>query len=469
MQKDTKSLRRSSRLAFHPPNQSYKSKQGRHRISKRQRRGSKQSRRHKDGQIESKMMKAHHMEDIREARKAEQEKRMEIRKAKLQGRRHRDKKLTLRSVQPAINDSANCEPANGGPTIDHTMIEPTFCDPLELESANGEPANDEPANGEPTIDDTMIEPTFCDPLELEPANDEPANDGPTIDHTMIEPTFCDPLELESANGEPENDEPANDGPTIDHTMIEPTFCDPLELESANGEPENDEPENGEPTIDHTMIEPTLCDPLELDLANGQRIDADTSKLAHDDGMAMLDEYYRNSPVDLGCVDGILAFDTLTHQSPPTDDLDTTLNASECARLQNSDHLLETHKTNMNPPCTTLKAHEVKHVVQDESGHLVADVVEALGEASDTSRIPDSYTLGVSEVFCAENTSMEFSKVMSSLVVNGATCVRRIARTALDIEQERLRMHERDQLERIAEDRQQMNMNLAQRTASEMSY
>jgi hypothetical protein len=406
MQKDTKSLRRSSRLAFHPPNQSYKSKQGRHRISKRQRRGSKQSRRHKDGQIESKMMKAHHMEDIREARKAEQEKRMEIRKAKLQGRRHRDKKLTLRSVQPAINDSANCEPANG---------------------------------------------------------------GPTIDHTMIEPTFCDPLELESANGEPENDEPANDGPTIDHTMIEPTFCDPLELESANGEPENDEPENGEPTIDHTMIEPTLCDPLELDLANGQRIDADTSKLAHDDGMAMLDEYYRNSPVDLGCVDGILAFDTLTHQSPPTDDLDTTLNASECARLQNSDHLLETHKTNMNPPCTTLKAHEVKHVVQDESGHLVADVVEALGEASDTSRIPDSYTLGVSEVFCAENTSMEFSKVMSSLVVNGATCVRRIARTALDIEQERLRMHERDQLERIAEDRQQMNMNLAQRTASEMSY
>jgi hypothetical protein len=177
------------------------------------------------------MMKAHHMEDIREARKAEQEKRMEIRKAKLQGRRRRDKKLTLRSVQPAINDSANCEPANG-----------------------------------------------------------------------------------------------------------------------------------EPTIDHTMIEPTLCDPLELDLANGQRIDADTSKLAHGDGMAMLDEYYRNSPVDLGCVDGILAFDTLTHQSPPTDDLDTTLNASECARLQNSDLLLETHKTNMNPPCTTLKKYSVRRLV-----------------------------------------------------------------------------------------------------------
>ena len=37
----------------------------------------------KDGQIESKMMKARQMEEIREARKAEQDARMEARKAKL--------------------------------------------------------------------------------------------------------------------------------------------------------------------------------------------------------------------------------------------------------------------------------------------------------------------------------------------------------------------------------------------------
>jgi 60S ribosomal subunit assembly/export protein LOC1 len=37
----------------------------------------------KEGQIESKMMKARQMEEIREARKAEQEKRMEMRKSKL--------------------------------------------------------------------------------------------------------------------------------------------------------------------------------------------------------------------------------------------------------------------------------------------------------------------------------------------------------------------------------------------------
>ncbi len=37
----------------------------------------------KDGQIESKMMKARQMEEIREARKVEQDARMEARKAKL--------------------------------------------------------------------------------------------------------------------------------------------------------------------------------------------------------------------------------------------------------------------------------------------------------------------------------------------------------------------------------------------------
>lgn len=37
----------------------------------------------KDGQIESKMMKARQMEEIREARKAEADKKFEIRKAKL--------------------------------------------------------------------------------------------------------------------------------------------------------------------------------------------------------------------------------------------------------------------------------------------------------------------------------------------------------------------------------------------------
>jgi 60S ribosomal subunit assembly/export protein LOC1 len=37
----------------------------------------------REGQIESKMMKARHMEEIREARKAEAEKREEMRKDKL--------------------------------------------------------------------------------------------------------------------------------------------------------------------------------------------------------------------------------------------------------------------------------------------------------------------------------------------------------------------------------------------------
>ncbi len=106
-----------------------------------------------------------------------------------------------------------------------------------------------------------------------------------------------------------------------------------------------------------MIEPTFCDSLQL----GQHIDSDTYKMAHDDGMAILDEYYRNSPVDSGGVYDILAFDTLpvswdesaqqhyslsitqpsaskalTHQNLSNASLDTTLHASGSPRLQNSD-------------------------------------------------------------------------------------------------------------------------------------
>jgi 60S ribosomal subunit assembly/export protein LOC1 len=58
----------------------------------------------KDGQIESKMMKARHMEEIREARKAEQDKKMEMRKAKLdetkESMRKKRKRAALGGEEP---------------------------------------------------------------------------------------------------------------------------------------------------------------------------------------------------------------------------------------------------------------------------------------------------------------------------------------------------------------------------------
>jgi hypothetical protein len=112
---------------------------------------------------------------------------------------------------------------------------------------------------------------------------------------------------------------------------------------------------------------------------------------------------------------------------------------------------------------------VKRVTLNESGHQLEDVMKALGEADDTSRIPNSYVPSVSEYLLAENPSTDYSNIMTSLAVNCVRCNRRTARPAVGIEQEKLREFERKELERIAEDRQQMNVTLQARNASEMNY
>ncbi|KAH7342267.1 60S ribosomal subunit assembly/export protein loc1 [Rhexocercosporidium sp. MPI-PUGE-AT-0058] len=64
----------------------------------------------KDGQIESKMMKARQMEEIREARKAESDKRQEMRKAKLdetkEGMRKKRKRPTGDDSEKISNEAA---------------------------------------------------------------------------------------------------------------------------------------------------------------------------------------------------------------------------------------------------------------------------------------------------------------------------------------------------------------------------
>jgi hypothetical protein len=107
---------------------------------------------------------------------------------------------------------------------------------------------------------------------------------------------------------------------------------------------------------------------------------------------------------------------------------------------------------------------VKRVILDESGHQLDDVIKALGEADDTSWIPNSYVTGISELILAEGGSIDYSKIITSIALNCVTSTRKTARPALDIEQERLR-----ELERIAEDWQQMNMTLVARIASERNY
>jgi 60S ribosomal subunit assembly/export protein LOC1 len=67
----------------------------------------------KDGQIESKMMKARQMEEIREARKAEAEARVEMRKAKLDDTKEGLRKKRKRPNANGEKENTRAEAALG--------------------------------------------------------------------------------------------------------------------------------------------------------------------------------------------------------------------------------------------------------------------------------------------------------------------------------------------------------------------
>lgn len=125
-----------------------------------------------------------------------------------------------------------------------------------------------------------------------------------------------------------SDEPAINESANCEPVCEPANCEPANCEPANCEPTNCEPANCEPAVDYTVTEPPQ-------LTNGQQIDADTNKPAYDDGMDILDEYYRDSPVDTLSVSWNKSAhqpcspstnhpgtsEALTHQNPSKDSLD----------------------------------------------------------------------------------------------------------------------------------------------------
>jgi hypothetical protein len=118
---------------------------------------------------------------------------------------------------------------------------------------------------------------------------ESANYDPPIHDSVIHDS--------AMNDSAMNDSAINDSAMNDSAMNDSAIHDAAINNCANNDPDID---------DSIMIEPTFCDSLEL----GQYIDADIYKMAHDDGMAILDEYYLDPPVDSGGVDDMLTFDTL---------------------------------------------------------------------------------------------------------------------------------------------------------------
>jgi hypothetical protein len=155
----------------------------------------------------------------------------------------------------------------------------------------------------------------------------------------------------------------------------------------------------------------------------------------------LDGGFPNSPVDLEPVDDAFALDTLLRSGEENVQQDGTLSAAQShtsepltvphrppnagpatfpasgtPELLNPDQTPEIHDANNNLSCAAIHTHPAKRMILDESGHQLEDVIKALKEADDTSRIPNSYVPGVSEYLLDKSTSTDYSKIMTKLVL-----------------------------------------------------
>ena len=108
----------------------------------------------------------------------------------------------------------------------------------------------------------------------------------------------------------------------------------------------------------------------------------------------------------------------------------------------------------------------KRAILDESGYQLEDVMSALHNSDNTIRIPNSSIPGILNYLHVGSSSADYSRILSSISVNCVRYNRQTARPTLDIEHERLRKFEGDELKSIAEARQQMNIALPARIASE---
>jgi hypothetical protein len=112
------------------------------------------------------------------------------------------------------------------------------------------------------------------------------------------------------------------------------------------------------------------------------------------------------------------------QQPSNPGPNATFLALGALGLLNPDQTPEIHDTNNNLLSAAIHTPLVKHVILDESGHQLEDVIKALGEADDTSCIPNSYVPGVSEHLLAKSASTDYSKIMTSVAINCVRCNRR---------------------------------------------
>merc|ERR1711939_1042486 len=111
---------------------------------------------------------------------------------------------------------------------------------------------------------------------------------------------------------------------------------------------------------------------------------------------------------------------------------------------------------------------VRPSILDGSGHFLEDILRHVLEAGDTSRKPDSAVPGTIDALAKTDPAV-FARLMTCAAVNWGESNRATTRAALYCEQERLREVEKARLDRIADDRVQMNVTIDERLSSEISY
>ena len=111
---------------------------------------------------------------------------------------------------------------------------------------------------------------------------------------------------------------------------------------------------------------------------------------------------------------------------------------------------------------------VRPSILDGSGHFLEDILRHVLEAGDTSRKPDSAVPGTIDALAKTDPAV-FARLMTCAAVNWVESNRATTRAALYCEQERLREVEKARLDRIADDRVQMNVTIDERLSSEISY
>jgi hypothetical protein len=111
---------------------------------------------------------------------------------------------------------------------------------------------------------------------------------------------------------------------------------------------------------------------------------------------------------------------------------------------------------------------VRLSIFDGSGNFWKDILKNVLVAGDTSRKPDSAVPGTIDAL-AKTYPAVFARLMACSAMNWVESNRETTCAALHCEHERLREVEKARLDCIANNRLQMNITIAKRMSSEISY